>query len=55
MLDLLDKLDTEYNRINNLGCWTCKDDPQTLTLTASLQTLQISYLLFKAAHRPSSL
>ncbi len=40
MLDLLDKLDTEYNRINNLGRWVRKEDPQILTLTASLQTLQ---------------
>jgi hypothetical protein len=40
MLDLLDKLDTEYNRINNLGRWVRKEDPQILALTASLQTLQ---------------
>jgi hypothetical protein len=40
MLDLLDKIDTEYNRINNLGRWVRKEDPQILALTASLQTLQ---------------
>jgi hypothetical protein len=40
MLDLLDKLDTEYNRINNLGRWTKKEDSQLLALTASLQDLQ---------------
>jgi hypothetical protein len=40
MLDLLDKLDNEYNRINNLGRWTKKEDSQILALTASFQDLQ---------------
>jgi hypothetical protein len=39
-LDLLDQLDTEYTRINNLGRWTRKEDLQILALTTSLQTLQ---------------
>jgi hypothetical protein len=43
MLDLLDKLDTEYNRINNLGRWTKEEDPHLLALTASLQTLQSQF------------
>jgi hypothetical protein len=40
MLDLLDLLDKEYTRINNLGHWQRKDDSQILALTASLQALQ---------------
>jgi hypothetical protein len=43
MLDLLDKLDTEYNRINNLGRWIRKEDPHILALTASLNTLQSQF------------
>ncbi len=40
MLDLLDQFDTEYNRINNLGHWTKKEDSQILALSSSLQNLQ---------------
>jgi hypothetical protein len=40
MLDLLDLLDNEYTRINNLGRWHRKEDTQILALTASLQNLQ---------------
>lgn len=40
ILDLLDKLNYKFNRINNLGRWTKKEDPQILALTASLQMLQ---------------
>jgi hypothetical protein len=40
MLELLDKLDAEYNRINNLGRWTKREDPQVLALTATISTLQ---------------
>jgi hypothetical protein len=40
MLDLLDQLDLEYNRINNLGRWTKKEDSHVLALTATISTLQ---------------
>lgn len=40
MLDLSDQLDTEYNRINNLGHWVRKENNQILALTASLQNMQ---------------
>lgn len=40
MLELLDKLDGEYNRINNLGRWVKREDPQVLALTATISTLQ---------------
>jgi hypothetical protein len=40
MLELLDKLDGEYNRINNLGRWTKHENPQILALTATISTLQ---------------
>jgi hypothetical protein len=40
MLNLLDQLDNEYNRINNLGRWQKKEDTQLLALTTSLQSLQ---------------
>jgi len=43
MLELLDKLDNEYNRINNLGRWTKKQDPQILALTASLESLHSKF------------
>jgi hypothetical protein len=43
MLDLLDKLDTEYNRINNLSSWVRKEDPHILALTALLNTLQSQF------------
>jgi hypothetical protein len=35
-----DQLDTEYNRINNLGRWVKKDDSQVLALTSMISTLQ---------------
>jgi hypothetical protein len=40
MLELLDKIDGEYNRINNLGHWIKHEDPQVLALTATISTLQ---------------
>jgi hypothetical protein len=40
MLELLDKLDGEYNWINNLGRWTQREDPQVLALTATISNLQ---------------
>ncbi len=40
MLELLDKLDAQYNRINNLSCWIKKGDPQVLSLTATISNLQ---------------
>ncbi len=40
MLELLDKLDGEYNLINNLGRWIKKEDPQVLALTATISILQ---------------
>jgi hypothetical protein len=43
MLDLLDQLDLEYNRINNLGQWIKKEDTQILALTASFQDLQTKF------------
>jgi hypothetical protein len=41
MLELLDQLDTEYNRIFNLGRWTKKQDNHVLAFTATISTLQI--------------
>jgi hypothetical protein len=43
MLELLDKLDVEYNHINNLGCWTKKEDPQILALLSSFESLQTKF------------
>lgn len=43
MLDFLDRLDNEYNKINNLGRWTKKQDPQILALTASLKSLHSKF------------
>jgi hypothetical protein len=44
MLQLLDKLDLQYNQINNLGHWVKCKDPQVLTLTASSSiTLQSQF------------
>jgi hypothetical protein len=40
LLELLDKLDAEYNRINNLGRWIKKEDPQVLALTTTFSNLQ---------------
>ena len=49
MLDLLDKLDTEYNHINNLGSRVKRHNPQLLDLTSSITTLhfQLSTLTTK--------
>jgi len=40
MLDLLDRLDLEYTRINNLGWWTKRKNQQILALTATISNLQ---------------
>jgi hypothetical protein len=40
MLELLEQLDTEYNRINNLGRWTKKEDSQVLALNVTISALQ---------------
>jgi len=40
LLDLLDKLDLEYNRLQNLGRWIKKKDSQLLALMSSFETLQ---------------
>jgi hypothetical protein len=41
MLELLQQLDSEYNRIINLGRWLKKDDSQVLALTTTISTLQL--------------
>jgi hypothetical protein len=43
MLDLLDKLDIEYNRLNNLNRWTKKEDTQMLALLSSFKSLQTKF------------
>ncbi len=43
ILDLLDQLNTEYTRINNLGRWSKQEDPQILALMASFKNLQANY------------
>jgi hypothetical protein len=53
MLQLLDKLDLDYNRINNLGHWIKRDDPQVLALTASLSTLQTQFSTLKNQYQAS--
>ena len=40
MLDLLDRLNLEYTRFNNLGQWTKRENPQILALTATISNLQ---------------
>jgi hypothetical protein len=40
ILDLLDKFDVEYTRINNLSRWTKRENPQILALTATISNLQ---------------
>jgi hypothetical protein len=59
MVDLRDQLDTEYNRINNLGLWVKKNNNQILALTASLHhmksqlsSLQTRYAAFMASKDP---
>jgi hypothetical protein len=49
MLEFLEQLDTEYNRINNLGRWVKKDDSQVLALTSTISTLhsQLSSFMTK--------
>jgi hypothetical protein len=41
MLQILDKLDTEYNRISTLGRWDHKKDLELLALTAHISALQL--------------
>jgi hypothetical protein len=43
MLDLLDKLDYEYNRLSNLGRWIKKDDNRILALITSLNDMKTKY------------
>jgi len=43
LLDLLDKLDLEYNRLQNLGRWTKKEDSQLLALMSSFESLQTKF------------
>jgi len=50
MLELLDKLDDKYNRINNLGRWTKHADPRVLALTATISTLQSQLLIVKGEY-----
>jgi hypothetical protein len=50
MLLLLDKLDLEYNRINNLGCWIKLKDPQGLPLTMNLNILQSQFSTIKTQY-----
>ena len=40
MLQLLDQLDNEYNRISTLGRWTKRESPEILALTATISNLQ---------------
>jgi len=40
MLQLLDKFDMEYKRLETLGCWERKKDPEILALTATISNLQ---------------
>jgi hypothetical protein len=39
-LELLDKFDAKYNRINNLSRWTKRENLQILGLTATISNLQ---------------
>ncbi len=43
LLDQLDKLDLEYNRLQNLGRWTKKEDSQLLALVSSFLSLQTKF------------
>jgi len=43
LLDLLDKLNLEYNRLQNFGRWTKKEDSQLLALMSSFETLQTKF------------
>jgi hypothetical protein len=40
MQELLNQLNMEYNRINDLGRWVKKDDSRVLALMATISTLQ---------------
>ncbi len=53
MLGLLDKLDNKYNRINNLGHWTKRENPQILALITAIVNLQAQ--LSSVKHLYSSL
>jgi len=55
MLELLDKLDGEYNRINNLGRWVKREDPQVLALTATISTLQSQLSTLKGQYLQENL
>jgi hypothetical protein len=50
MLELLDKLDAEYNRINNLGRWIKKEDPHVLALTTTISNLQSQLYTLKGQY-----
>jgi hypothetical protein len=43
MLQLLDKLDIEYKRLETLGHWEKKKDPEILALTATISCLQTEF------------
>jgi len=47
MLQLLDKLDCEYKRIQILGRWERKKDPEILALTATISSLKTELSSFK--------
>jgi hypothetical protein len=51
MLELLEKLDTELNCINNLGWWVKKDDSQLLALTSTISTLQSQISSLKSQYK----
>jgi hypothetical protein len=47
MLALLDKLDGQYKRINNLGQWVKREDPQVLTLNSDTFYITVSIFFFE--------
>jgi hypothetical protein len=47
MLQLLDKLDCKYKRIQILGRWERKKDPEILALTATISSLKAELSSFK--------
>jgi hypothetical protein len=48
MLQLLDKLDSEYKRIHILRRWERKQDPEILALTATISSLKSELSTFKS-------
>jgi hypothetical protein len=48
MLQLLDKLDSEYKHIHILGRWERKQDPEILALTATISSLKSELSTFKS-------